>query len=176
MTPSSKRFSGQPPICPATLDDPPPTLTKSQLEVPTSELYSAALEDYYRTKGKSGEHRTSTSKEEKEEEEDGVDRYEPDPTREDRPNPKHYGLYARERATLDWSYHVVPSRARQSLQDSIVSKVLGRQVKECSAAGDDELCRINGGGDAELGCQLGDCSGENGESDEGKPLALFTAG
>jgi len=185
MTRSTKRYAGPPPRCPDSLDDVPPQLTVDQLEVPTSELYSVALEEFWRgrqseatqavngnTKGKARESK-SQGMNAGEEEADEVERYEPDPSKPERPTPRHYGLYARERSTLDWTYHVVPTKARQSLQDEIVSLVLGTQVKECKDAGDDELCRVSGTGQAELGCQLGDCSGE---SDDGKPLALFTAG
>lgn len=191
MTRSSKRFQGPPPKCPKTLDHPPPGLTKEQLDVPTSELYSVALEEYWSNRGRHGvangngeatestrngqQSRQMNGTEEGKEEEDPVEEYEPDPTNPSRPTPRHYGLYAQERSTLDWSYHVVPTKTRQSLQDEIVSLVLGTRVKECRDAGDDEPCRISGTGQAELGCGLGDCSGEA-ESEEGKPLALFTAG
>ncbi|GAA5904570.1 uncharacterized protein JCM6883_003830 [Sporobolomyces salmoneus] len=179
MTRSSQRYSGPPPRCPASLDDVPPQLTEDQLRVPTSELYSVALEEFHRTRQNrvagttNGTQEDRSKAESTEEEADEVERYEPDPTKPDRPTPRHFGLYAKERSTLDWSYHVVPSKARQSLQDEIVSLVLGTQVKECRDAGDDEPCRVSGTGQAELGCQLGDCSGD---SEGKKPLALFTAG
>ncbi|GAA5956505.1 hypothetical protein JCM3765_003466 [Sporobolomyces pararoseus] len=185
MTRSSQRYSGPPPRCPSTLDDVPPQLTEEQLQVPTSELYSVALDEFYRrrqdgtnqavnrnenSKQESGKERQVSKEEEREDE---VERLEPDPTKPERPTPRHYGLYAQERSSIDWSYHVVPTKARQALQDEIVSLVLGTQVKECKDAGDDELCRVSGTGQAELGCQLGDCSEHN---KDGKPLALFTAG
>ncbi|GAA6019965.1 hypothetical protein JCM11491_006723 [Sporobolomyces phaffii] len=174
MTRSNKRYAGPPPRCPESLDDVPPQLTEKQLVVPTSELYSVALEEYRHHHHRS----TSTPLGDGDGDADPVERFEPDPAHRDRPTPRHFGVYARERASIDWSYHVVPTKARQSLQDEIVSLVLGTMVKECRDAGDDEPCRVAGGprGQAELGCQLGDCSGENGESDDGKPLALFTAG
>lgn len=189
MTRPTKRYAGPPPRCPTCLDDVPPRLTEEQLRVPTSELYSTALEVLHRTKASSTRGRAEVAAfdpdgdrgrkvpEEEDQEEDGddeVERFEPDPSKPHRPTPRHYGLYATERASIDWTYHVVPSKSRQALQDEIVSLVLGTQVKECRDAGDDEPCRVSGTGQAELGCQLGDCSGE--QDDDGKPLALFTAG
>lgn len=184
------RYSGPPPECPQSLDSLPPKLTEEQLNVPTSELYSSALEEFWKHKDngstitKATEERNGTAEEE---EEDGVERYEPDPTRSDRPSPEHYGIYATARSSLDWSYHVVPSKSRQSLQDEIVSYILGMQVKECQEAGDDEPCRVCGDatnekkggtakvGQGDLGCELGDPKRHSG-AENGKPLALFTAG
>lgn len=185
MARSPKRYAGPPPRCPTSLDDIPPQLSEEQLHVPTSELYSVALAEFHRGV-KAASHKIANGNglacrpkqpteatDSQNTEEDQVDALEPDPCQPERPTPQHYGLYAQERSTLDWSYHVVPTRERQSLQDEIVSLVLGTQVKECKDAGEDEPCRVNGTGQAELGCQLGDCSGD---SDDGKPLALFTAG
>ncbi|GAA6059800.1 hypothetical protein JCM10212_003695 [Sporobolomyces blumeae] len=189
-SPASKRFDGQPPACPETLDDPPPILTSEQLEVPTSELYSAALEDVWKARDAEGataesyrRFGVSTKANEADEvngegpsrERDVVEEHEPDPSRADRPNPRHYGVYAEARASLDWTYHVVPSRARQSLQDEIVTLVLGMQVKECQDADDDEPCRVSGNAQGEIGCELGYPMKDPTDQD-GKPLALFTAG
>ncbi|GAA5941737.1 exocyst subunit SEC8 [Sporobolomyces koalae] len=175
MSPSTKRYSGRPPTCPHSLDDPPPQLTEEQLNVPTSELYSVALEQLYQHRADNGstELVANATTERERDETDEVEQFEPDPSRADRPTPRHYGLYSKERSLLDWTYHVVPTKARQALQDDIVNLVLGTQVKECQDAGDDECCRISGTGQAELGCQLGDCDHDVANE---KPLALFTAG
>ncbi|CEQ43025.1 SPOSA6832_04892, partial [Sporobolomyces salmonicolor] len=168
MAPSAHRYTGPPPTCPKHLRDQAPPLSAEQLSVPTAELYSAALaEAWSRTSPSIGNGEVHNVDEEQ------VERLEPDPTRPDRPVPQHYGPYAKQRASLDWSYHVVPSRARQALQDEIVSLVLGTEMRECKDAGDDEPCRVASErhGIAAVG-ELG----VDEESGDEKPLALFTAG
>ncbi|GAA5874655.1 hypothetical protein JCM1840_007439 [Sporobolomyces johnsonii] len=169
MAPSAHRYTGPPPPCPKSLKDPAPPLSPEQLAVPTAELYSAALAEVWSQQSQS----QSTSIGNGKVDEEQVDRLEPDPTRPDRPTPQHYGPYAKERASLDWSYHVVPSRARQALQDQIVSLVLGTEVCECKDAGDDEPCRI--ASERHGIAAVGELGVDDGTGDE-KPLALFTAG
>ncbi|TKA52397.1 hypothetical protein B0A53_05104 [Rhodotorula sp. CCFEE 5036] len=113
-----ERYAGPVPTCPRTLDDPAPELTREMLHVPTSELYSAALEAAWQELGDTGGQRPTP---------DRVAQLEPNSKEYSSPRPRHYGPYAVERASLDWSYHVVPNRARQALQDEIVSLVLEKR-------------------------------------------------
>ena len=166
------------PTCPHTLDDPAPELTREMLQVPTSELYSAALEAAWQeldNDGAQGQRPTP----------DRVAQLEPNPKEYSSPRPRHYGPYAVERASLDWSYHVVPNRARQALQDEIVSLVLEKRLRDCRDAGDDEPCRVfearEGFRDGETTVSRVDDEdmgrkGEGRPGDKGRPLALFTAG
>jgi hypothetical protein len=79
------------------------------------------------------------------------------------PNPYHYGPFARERAQLDWSYHKIPTKERNQLQDEIVEAVLrkvSREVIDCETRGKE-------------------AHPERGTPDHtlrARPLALFTAG
>lgn len=174
-----ERYAGPMPTCPHTLDDPAPKLTREMLQVPTSELYSAALEAAWQElddDGAQGQERPTP---------DRVAQLEPNPKEYSSPRPRHYGPYAVERASLDWSYHVVPNRARQALQDEIVSLVLEKRLRDCRDAGDDEPCRVF---EAREGFREGETTvsrvddedmgrkGEGRPGDKGRPLALFTAG
>ncbi|KWU43267.1 hypothetical protein RHOSPDRAFT_35142 [Rhodotorula sp. JG-1b] len=173
-----ERYAGPMPTCPHTLDDPAPELTREMLQVPTSELYSAALEAAWQeldNDGAQGQRPTP----------DRVAQLEPNPKEYSSPRPRHYGPYAVERASLDWSYHVVPNRARQALQDEIVSLVLEKRLRDCRDAGDDEPCRVlearEGFRDGETTVSRVDDEdmgrkGEGRPGDKGRPLALFTAG
>ncbi|BGP24092.1 hypothetical protein JCM10295v2_002993 [Rhodotorula toruloides] len=182
MSPSANRYTGPIPACPASLDAKlPPGFLGEAVEVPTSEVYSAALEAAWDELG--GQERALA--EGKRPTPDRVEHLEPDPSDDKKPRPQHYGAYARERASLDWSYHVLPTKARQALQDQIVKLVLGARVRECSEAGDDELCRVS---ERREGFEQGEREGrvdgvredqmgrKGGEGKEGRPLALFTAG
>lgn len=81
----------------------------------------------------------------------------------------HFGPYRRERLELDWSFHKIPTKERQALQDEIVDQVLRRVVKECEEGQNARDC-----GSGEV-CTRRKEKGELGESDN-RPLALFTAG
>ncbi|GAA5866726.1 hypothetical protein JCM8547_002739 [Rhodosporidiobolus lusitaniae] len=178
MAPSSPRYAGPPPLCPSKLDDPPPELTEEMLKIPTSELYAASLLHAWEELGVSSSDFSSRPSPER------VEALEPHPRRSDRPTPLHYGQYAEERAELDWTYHVVPSRTRQQLQDKIVSLVLSQRVKECKNAGDDEPCEVREEREQEekegrenVGeVEESEMGRKSGEGEEGRPLALFTAG
>ncbi|GAA5915802.1 hypothetical protein JCM6882_006101 [Rhodosporidiobolus microsporus] len=181
MTRSAPRYAGPPPPCPPTLDSPPPQLMPEMLQVPTSELYAASLREAW------GELNASGAGSPRQPSSERVEELEPNPTRDDRPVPKHYGPYAEQRGSLDWTYHVVPSRERQTLQDEIVKVVLDQRVRECKDAGDDEPCRVSERrmgmeeGEKEEKGKVGGVDDEkmgrkNGEGEEGRPLALFTAG
>lgn len=79
------------------------------------------------------------------------------------PNPYHYGTFAHERAQLDWSYHEIPTKERNQLQDEIVEAVLrklSREVIDCETRGK-EAHPERGTPDFTL---------------RARPLALFTAG
>jgi hypothetical protein len=171
-----ERYAGPVPTCPRTLDDPAPELTREMLRVPTSELYSAALEAAWQELDGDTEGQRPTP--------DRVAQLEPNSKEYSSPRPRHYGPYAVERASLDWSYHVVPNRARQALQDEIVSLVLEKRLRDCRDAGDDEPCRVF---EAREGFREGETvsrvdeedmgrKGEGRPGDKGRPLALFTAG
>lgn len=174
-----ERYAGPVPTCPRTLDDPAPELTREMLRVPTSELYSAALEAAWQElDGDTGGQRPTP---------DRVAQLEPNSKEYSSPRPRHYGPYAVERASLDWSYHVVPNRARQALQDEIVSLVLEKRLRDCRDAGDDEPCRVFEAREGFRGEEdHGKVSrvdeedmgrkGEGRPGDKGRPLALFTAG
>ncbi|BGP15468.1 hypothetical protein JCM10213_001766 [Rhodosporidiobolus nylandii] len=181
MAPSAPRYAGPPPPCPAHMQSAAPPLSAEMLRVPTSELYAASLLAAWDELGRSASdfsHRPSPER---------VEELEPHPERDDRPTPKHYGPYAVQRAGLDWTYHVVPSKERQQLQDEIVNFVLSQRVKECSEAGDDEPCRVTEGREGyseeerEKTGRVRQVNHESvgrkgGEAEEGRPLALFTAG
>lgn len=176
MTPTASRYSGPPPKTPTSLGDAPPHLNDEQLQIPTSELYAASLSAAWSELSSSSTDFSSRPTPER------VEALEPHPSRSDRPQPEHFGPYADVRKSLDWSYHVVPSRERQRLQDEIVGYVLSQRVKECKNAGDDEPCQVSETSDGE-----GDDCRENGVSEQrdgsghgvevgGGKLALFTAG
>ncbi|GAA6035846.1 hypothetical protein JCM8097_005735 [Rhodosporidiobolus ruineniae] len=181
MAPSAPRYAGPPPKCPQTLDDPPPLLSPEMLRVPTSELYAASLIAAWDELGRSASDFSRRPSPER------VEELEPHPKREDRPRPLHYGPYALERAGLDWTYHVVPSKERQALQDEIVNLVLTQRVRECEEAGDDEPCRVS---EARAGYEEAEKEGKenvrtvddeamgrkSADEERGRPLALFTAG
>lgn len=184
MHPSAQRYTGPIPACPTSLDArlaPDFLGTDGAVEVPTSEVYSAALEAAWDELG--GQERAV--REGKRPTPERVEELEPDPTDSSKPRPRHYGQYAVERASLDWSYHVMPTRARQALQDQIVALVLEARVRECSEAGDDEPCRVS---ERREGFVEGEKEGrvdgvredqmgrKGGDGEEGRPLALFTAG
>ncbi|EGU12991.1 Glutaredoxin [Rhodotorula toruloides ATCC 204091] len=140
MSPSANRYTGPVPTCPDSLDAKlPPDFLGEAVEVPTSEVYSAALEAAWEELGG----QEQALREGRRPDPERVEHLEPDPTDDSKPRPRHYGAYALERASLDWSYHVLPSKARQALQDQIVKLVLEARVKECSEAGDDEPCRVS---------------------------------
>ncbi|GAA5829939.1 hypothetical protein JCM11251_007939 [Rhodosporidiobolus azoricus] len=183
MTRHAPRYAGPPPSCPPTLDSPAPQLMPEMLQVPTSELYAASLREAWDELG------ASTTESSRRPSPERIEELEPNPAREDRPRPKHYGPYAAVRGTLDWTYHVVPSRERQSLQDQIVKIVLEQRVKECEEAGDDEPCRVSEkrvemeererakDGKENVGHVENESIGRKGaKEEEGRPLALFTAG
>lgn len=172
-----ERYAGPVPTCPRTLNDPTPELTREMLRVPTSELYSAALEAAWQELEHEGERPTP----------DRVAQLEPNSKEYSSPRPRHYGPYAVERASLDWSYHVVPNRARQTLQDEIVSLVLEKRLRDCRDAGDDEPCRVfearegfskgeEEGKVSSVGEEDMGRKGDGRPGDKGRPLALFTAG
>jgi hypothetical protein len=171
-----ERYAGPVPTCPRTLDDPAPELTREMLRVPTSELYSAALEAAWQELDGDTEGQRPTP--------DRVAQLEPNSKEYSSPRPRHYGPYAVERASLDWSYHVVPNRARQALQDEIVSLVLEKRLRDCRDAGDDEPCRVfearEGFRERETVSRVDEedmgRKGEGRPGDKGRPLALFTAG
>lgn len=182
MSPSSPRYAGPQPTCPQTLDDPAPKLSPEQLAVPTTELYSAALEQAWAeldsTAAAADSARPTPSR---------VDELEPRPDDPSRPRPAHHGPYAVQRAGLDWTYHVVPSRARQALQDEVVTLVLQQRLRECDEAGDDEPCRVSEAREGFRrqereregvlrGVRSDDMGRKGGEEEEDRPLALFTAG
>lgn len=195
---SPRRYAGPIPACPRTLDDPAPEMTAEMLAVPTSELYSVALEAAWRElddhddlHSDQDQDRAKRQREQRRPTPDRVAQLEPDSKEYSAPRPRHYGPYAIERASLDWSYHVVPSRARQQLQDEIVSLVLEQRLRDCKDAGDDEPCRVF---EARERFREQEQSAENGTvahvdeqdmgrkgadgrpGDKGRPLALFTAG
>lgn len=87
--------------------------------------------------------------------------------KDSRPEGLHYGRFKKERMELDWSYHKIPTKERQELQDEIVEEVLKRVVKEC----EEGIENVENGNCEEV-CTR---SSENGEGG-GRPLALFTAG
>ncbi|CDR43884.1 hypothetical protein NBRC10512_005907 [Rhodotorula toruloides] len=182
MSPSANRYTGPVPTCPDSLDAKlPPDFLGEAVEVPTSEVYSAALEAAWEELG--GQERAL--REGRRPDPERVEHLEPDPTDDSKPRPKHYGAYALERASLDWSYHVLPTKARQALQDQIVKLVLEARVRECSEAGDDEPCRVS---ERREGFEEGEREGrvdgvreeqmgrKGADGEEGRPLALFTAG
>lgn len=181
MTP---RYAGPVPPCPTSLDDKAPELTDEMVRVPTSELYSAALEAAWaeldQEDANSGRRPTP----------ERVAQLEPNSKEYASPRPRHYGPYAIERAQLDWSYHVVPSRKRQALQDEIVSLVLEQRLRDCKDAGDDEPCRVvdkregyhadeaksRSGNVARMDDEHMGRQGDDRIGEKGRPLALFTAG
>ncbi|GAA5926005.1 hypothetical protein JCM3775_005173 [Rhodotorula graminis] len=180
MAPAKHRYAGPQPACPPSLDHPPPTLSQDQLAVPTTELYSAALEHAWRQldpSSSSSSQRPTPAR---------VDQLEPRPDDPSRPRPVHHGPYALVRAQLDWTYHVVPNRARQHLQDEIVTRVLEQRLRECDEAGDDEPCRVSErreafaqqeqDPDGVRGVRSDDMGRKAGDREEDRPLALFTAG
>jgi len=179
MSPAKHRYAGPQPPCPHNLDDPPPDLDPDQLAVPTTELYSAALEHAWAELAStaSPSQRPTPAR---------VDELEPRPDDPSRPRPAHHGPYALHRAGLDWTYHVVPSRARQQLQDEIVTLVLQQRLRECDEAGDDEPCRVSeqregfsrqeADPEGVRGVKSEDMGRKGGEGEEDRPLALFTAG
>ncbi|KAJ8294754.1 Repressed by EFG1 protein 1 [Rhodotorula toruloides] len=182
MSPSANRYTGPVPTCPDSLDAKlPPDFLGEAVEVPTSEVYSAALEAAWEELG--GQERAL--REGRRPDPERVEHLEPDPTDDSKPRPKHYGAYALERASLDWSYHVLPTKARQALQDQIVKLVIEARVRECSEAGDDEPCRVS---ERREGFEEGEREGrvdgvreeqmgrKGADGEEGRPLALFTAG
>lgn len=182
MSPSANRYTGPVPTCPDSLDAKlPPDFLGEAVEVPTSEVYSAALEAAWEELGG----QEQALREGRRPDPERVEHLEPDPTDDSKPRPRHYGAYALERASLDWSYHVLPSKARQALQDQIVKLVLEARVKECSEAGDDEPCRVS---ERREGFEEGEREGrvdgvredqmgrKGADGEEGRPLALFTAG
>ncbi|BGP47491.1 hypothetical protein JCM10450v2_003343 [Rhodotorula kratochvilovae] len=183
MSPSAPRYAGPQPRCPASLDDDAPELSSEQLKVPTSELYSAALEAAWAEFASSS---SSASGKDARPSPARVEALEPRPDDPSRPRPTHHGPYALQRAELDWTYHVVPSRARQALQDEIVTLVLEQRLRDCGEAGDDEPCRVSeareGWKEAEMRegnvrtVREEDMGRKGHPSEEGRPLALFTAG
>lgn len=197
MSPHAPRYAGPIPRCPERLDEAAPELTGEMLKVPTSELYSAALEAAWAELEREQPHDSqSTEAGEKATTRrpipERVAQLEPDSKEYAAPRPRHYGPYAVERAQLDWSYHVVPSRARQALQDEIVALVLEQRLRDCKDAGDDEPCRVveqrevpqteeeqvrtrNGNVKSLENEQMGR-KGPGRVGDKGRPLALFTAG
>ncbi|GAA5991823.1 hypothetical protein JCM10908_002221 [Rhodotorula pacifica] len=184
---TTPRYAGPIPRCPRTLDDEAPELTDEMLRVPTSELYSVALEAAWQELERGSDDSTASTPPRPTS--DRVAQLEPNSKEYSAPRPRHYGPYAVERASLDWSYHVVPSRARQALQDEIVSLVLEQRLRDCKDAGDDEPCRVTearegfreeeeedegkvrGVSEEHMGRK-----GEGRIGDKGRPLALFTAG
>ncbi|GAA5882484.1 hypothetical protein JCM3774_006128 [Rhodotorula dairenensis] len=190
MRPTSRRYAGPIPTCPQTLDDPAPELTAEMLAVPTSELYSVALEAAWRELDDDDGDGGGDSHARQRPTPERVAQLEPDSKEYSAPRPRHYGPYAIERASLDWSYHVVPTRARQHLQDEIVSLVLEQRLRDCKDAGDDEPCRVfearerfreqeqsaADGNVARVDEQDMGRKGDGRPGDKGRPLALFTAG
>ncbi|GAA6056042.1 hypothetical protein JCM3770_006996 [Rhodotorula araucariae] len=185
MSPSAKRYAGPQPRCPASLDDEPPALSDEQLQVPTSELYSAALEAAWAELALPATAAATKSQQQQRPEPERVDALEPRPDDPARPRPTHHGPYALQRAALDWTYHVVPSRARQALQDEIVTLILDQRLRDCGEAGDDEPCRVSdvreGFSEMEQHGTIrtipDEAMGRKGHpAERGRPLALFTAG
>jgi hypothetical protein len=96
----------------------------------------------------------------------------------------HYGEFVNERKDLDYSFHTIPTPARQALQDTIINQILDRIAPSCdiipidssntNSSNTTTTTTINTHQKEDQNWM--GCSSQDSFTKNSKPLALFTAG